>query len=138
MLHCNPHRRFHLFVSELIDKSNEKILITCIFYRYHIYRQNQNRLNNNNTIRVNLNNANNRPAAQPAPQAAELPSQEQQPQNENSENPSDESPLVQSSTTENEETVISQNLEPQVPVLDMVKTFLVSFIASIIPSDPAI
>lgn len=94
-------------------------------FRYHIYRQNQNRLNNNNSNRVNLNNVNNRPAAPPADV---VPSQDQPPQED-----SEESPLT---TTESE--VATQNLEPQVPVLDIVKTFLVSFVASIIPSDPAI
>ena len=71
---------------------------------------------------MNLNNVNNRPAAAPADV---VPPQD--PQEDNEESPA---------TTESE--VATQNLEPQVPVLDIVKTFLVSFVASIIPSDPAI
>lgn len=100
-------------------------LIEFPSFRYHIYRQNQNRLNNNNTTRVNLNNVN-RPAGD-----ADVPLQ--QPENGENNGNSDEN---QQPTNENE--IATQNVEPPVPVLEVVKTFLVSFVASIIPTDPAI
>lgn len=101
------------------------ILSNFLLFRYHIYRQNQNRLNNNNTTRVNLNNI--RPVApQQQPQVdGDVPSQ--QPEN-NGENNSEEQPA---------ESEVATQEEPPVPVLEVVKTFLVSFVASIIPTDPA-
>lgn len=121
MLHCDPHRCFYLFVSRDCP-SNCSLSYHISFFRYHIYRQNQNRLNNNNTTRVNLNNVNRPPAD------ADVPSQQPENAENNEENPQ---PEVESEIT-------TQNVEPPVPVLEVVKTFLVSFVASIIPTDPAI
>lgn len=74
---------------------------------------------------MNLNNV--RPAPQqPQADAADVPSQQPENNGENNE----EQPV------ENE--VATQETEPPVPVLEVVKTFLVSFVASIIPTDPAI
>lgn len=72
---------------------------------------------------MNLNNV--RPAQQPVVGDADVPAQ----QPENAEN-SEEQPV--------ETEVETQSEEPQVPVIEVVKTFLVSFVASIIPNDPAI
>lgn len=112
------------------------ILIAVSIYLYHIYRQNQNRLNNNNTNRVNLNNVD-RPAAAPQPleprsESAERTENQQATDTaENSESVNSENePLinVEESTTSD---------EPQVSLLTMMRTFVVSFVASIIPDHPA-
>ncbi|KAG5676074.1 hypothetical protein PVAND_005928 [Polypedilum vanderplanki] len=112
------------------------ILIGVSIYLYHIYKQNQNRLNNNNTNRVNLNVNNNQPAAaapqQPAPENNENPEQ-------NNESQSNQSSLSES-ISESEPLVneISQNEEPPVSMLTVLRTFVISFVASIIPEHPAI
>lgn len=103
------------------------ILIGISIYLYHIYRQNQNRLNNNNTTRVNLNNVNRPPQAPvaPRPENAEQATEENQ-QAESSET----EPLVNASDE-------LQSSEPQVSWMTIARTFVVSFVASIIPEHPA-
>lgn len=106
------------------------ILIGISIYLYHIYRQNQSRLNNNNTTRVNLNNVN-RPApaaAAPRPENGENPEQATE-ENQQAEN-SETEPLVNASDE-------LQSTEPQVSWLTIARTFVVSFVASIIPEHPA-
>lgn len=97
--------------------------------RYHIYKQNQNRLNNNNTIRVNLNNVNQQPAAAAAP----VVQPQQGPQPEGQRNLNDESAENESLRTA---AVIPE--EPQVPFATILKTFVISFFSSIIPEAPAL
>jgi hypothetical protein len=111
------------------------ILIGISIYLYHIYRQNQNRLNNNNTTRVNLNNVNRPPQA---PAAAPRPENAEQRQ-ENGENPTEESQQAESSETEPLVTASDEltSTEPQVSWLTIARTFVVSFVASIIPEHPA-
>ncbi|CAG9798399.1 unnamed protein product [Chironomus riparius] len=111
------------------------ILIGISIYLYHIYRQNQNRLNNNNTTRVNLNNVNRPPQA---PAAAPRPENgEERP--ENAENPTEENQNAESSETEPLVNASDELLstEPQVSWLTIARTFVVSFVASIIPEHPA-
>lgn len=108
------------------------IIYFVLHFRYHIYRQNQNRLNNNNTTRVNLNNVNRPPQAAPA--AAPRPENSEE-RIENAEQPtevetSETEPLVNASDE-------SQSTEPQVSWLTIARTFVVSFVASIIPEHPA-
>lgn len=96
-------------------------------FSYHIYKQNQTRLNNNNTTRVNLNLA--RPVQPPAiaqENAANVDA-----------DPDDiaESSANDSSLAESEVTV---QLEPQVPFSSIVRTFVLSFFSSIIPEAPAL
>ncbi|KAL7043371.1 hypothetical protein ACKWTF_001477 [Chironomus riparius] len=111
------------------------ILIGISIYLYHIYRQNQNRLNNNNTTRVNLNNVNRplqAPAAAPRPENGE-----ERP--ENAYNPTEENQNAESSETEPLVNASDELLstEPQVSWLTIARTFVVSFVASIIPEHPA-
>lgn len=116
------------------------ILIGLSIYLYHIYRQNQNRLNNNNTTRVNLNV--NRPPQPPAGAAAADARPENVERTENSE--TSENNQQQDGQTEGSETEPlvnasenSQSNEPQVSWLTIARTFVVSFVASIIPEHPA-
>ncbi|XP_070505428.1 homocysteine-responsive endoplasmic reticulum-resident ubiquitin-like domain member 2 protein [Chironomus tepperi] len=109
------------------------ILIGISIYLYHIYRQNQNRLNNNNTTRVNLNNVNRPPqaAAPAAPRPENTDERPEQPTEENQQAENSETePLVNASDE-------SQSIEPQVSWLTIARTFVVSFVASIIPEHPA-
>lgn len=102
------------------DKISSLILILDFFclHRYHIYKQNQSRLNNNNTIRVNLNQQ-----AAPAP-----PRQEN---DERGQDRVDGDADVQPSVDVAAE-------EPQVPFATIFKTFVISFFSSIIPEAPAL
>lgn len=111
-----------------------------VSFRYHIYKQNQVRLNNNNSTRVDLNNVN-RPAA-PAvqPPGGEAPANAANADvneanaadnNAQSTEPSEHEPLV----APTEPTVQE---EPQVPLLTIVRTFVLSFFSSIIPEAPAL
>jgi hypothetical protein len=95
-------------------------------FRYHVYKQNQNRLNNNNTIRVNLNNVNQAAVAAPAAQDdAPVPRRLDFDDEENSENDAVRTAAV-----------IPE--EPQVPFATVFKTFVISFFSSIIPEAPAL
>lgn len=77
---------------------------------------------------MNLNNVRAAPQQPQQGDNADVPSQQQENNGENNEE-------QQQQSAENE---ITTQEEPQVPVLEVVKTFLVSFVASIIPTDPAI
>lgn len=107
----------------VFDKISSLILILDFslflsFRRYHIYKQNQNRLNNNNTIRVNLNQ-----------QAAPV-----QPRQENDERGQDR---VDGDADEQPSVAVAAE-EPQVPFATIFKTFVISFFSSIIPEAPAL
>jgi hypothetical protein len=97
-----------------------------LLFRYHIYKQNQNRLNNNNSTRVNLNNVN-----RPAPVAAVV-AEGEQPEGEAV------ADAVDGAATENEAEPLLPTPEPQVPLLTIVRTFVLSFFSSIIPEAPAL
>jgi hypothetical protein len=85
-------------------------------------------LNNNNTIRVNLNNVNQQPAAA----AAAQPQQGAQ-EGEGERNLNDES-----AANESLRTAAVMPEEPQVPFATVLKTFVISFFSSIIPEAPAL
>lgn len=91
-------------------------------------------MNNNNSTRVNLNNVN-RPAA-PAGEAPENAGNDEVvavPVNENQQQAAGEAePLIAPTV---EPTVED---EPQVPLLTIVRTFVLSFFSSIIPEAPAL
>lgn len=95
------------------------ILIGVLLYLYHIYKQNQTRLNNNNNRAVNLNQ-------QAAPAA---PRQENN--DERGQDRVDGDADVQPSVAVAAE-------EPQVPFATIFKTFVISFFSSIIPEAPAL
>ncbi|CRL01459.1 CLUMA_CG014262, isoform A [Clunio marinus] len=121
------------------------ILIGISIYLYHIYKQNQTRLNNNNSTRVNLNVNRPVPVQQPA---AEVEGQENAGNDERTETDggSSENSSVQQRQGDNEaESMMNSNHEataaqpePQVPVLTIVRTFVLSFFSSIIPEAPAL
>lgn len=138
MSRCRAHRNFYLFVSKTPSIVFNGLL-TLTFFRYHVYKQNQTRLNNNNSTRVNLNV--NRPVPAQAPRGEAQENAEnsertetdgasedasQEPQNAN-----EAEPLIDS----NEATAPT---EPQVPLLTIVRTFVLSFFSSIIPEAPAL
>jgi hypothetical protein len=85
-------------------------------------------LNNNNTTRVNLNNVNRPAAAAPRPENGENAEQATE-ENQQAES-SETEPLVNASDE-------LQSTEPQVSWLTIARTFVVSFVASIIPEHPA-
>lgn len=87
---------------------------------------------------MNLNNVN-RPEQQ-APQGAAVPANNARRSSQDHQQNDNEGSELQSNSAEsgNETEVLTQNNEPQVPIMEVIKTFLFSFVASIIPSDPAI
>lgn len=98
---------------------------TRLPFRYHIYKQNQIRLNNNNSTRVNLNV--NRPAPVPQP---EVEAQE------NADNAETDAPRENSVQPEAAEPLIAEPTvqeEPPVPFHTIIRTFVLSFFTSIIP-----
>jgi hypothetical protein len=106
--------------------------------RYHIYKQNQNRTNNNNATRVNLNVNRPEPVVQPAADEApvnadrnsgEAASVEGNEQSQTSDAEPESTADVPASTVPD---------EPQVPLLTIVRTFILSFFSSIIPEAPAL
>lgn len=131
MYWCDIDWSFNLFVSrDKIFFISPKIFHSIIsqflfFHRYHIYKQNQNRLNNNNTIRVNLN--------QQAAQAAAQPRPEGQENNERSQND-----RVDGELEAEQSTAAAVPEEPQVPFSTVFRTFVISFFSSIIPEAPAL
>lgn len=95
-------------------------------FSYHIYKQNQNRLNNNNTSRVNLNLE--REAPPPAVAQENAANVDAAPDNA-------EPSANDASLAEPEVTV---QHEPPVPFSSIVRTFVLSFFSSIIPEAPAL
>lgn len=97
-------------------------------------------MNNNNSTRVNLNNVNQAPQVAPA-----------QPQADAQENPEDAERRERDGSSNTQEPA-SENvtepliapaeptvpLEPQVPLITIVRTFVLSFFSSIIPEAPAL
>lgn len=131
------HRNFDLFVSyyRICFFTNSNFIQ---YFRYHVYKQNQIRLNNNNSTRVDLNNVN-RPAA-PAPAVIEAQENVANDVNESAAAPSDN--VQPAAANENEPLVTPAEPtvqdEPQVPLLTIVRTFVLSFFSSIIPEAPAL
>jgi hypothetical protein len=79
-------------------------------------------MNNNNTTRVNLNNVNNNNRA---------PNVNNNPENAdgNEQATAENEPLIETTETE---------AEPAVSMITIMKTFVLSFLASFIPENPAI
>lgn len=94
-------------------------------FSYHIYKQNQARLNNNNTARVNLNLE----RQAPPPVAA---------QEEAANGVADAENVTESSDSSPDEPEITVQLDPQVPFATIVRTFVLAFFSSIIPEAPAL
>lgn len=128
MYWCDINRCFNLPVScDKISQNFHSIShdLDFFFHRYHIYKQNQNRLNNNNTIRVNLN--------QQAVQAAAQPRPDGQENNERSQND-----RVDGEIEAEQSAAAAVPEEPPVPFSTVFRTFVISFFSSIIPEAPAL
>lgn len=122
----DPYCYFNLPVSKLIKFCDELFLANHFsLFSYHIYKQNQARLNNNNTTRVNLNLE----RQVPQPVAAQEDAANVDTDARNVAEPSDPSP---------HEPEVTAQLEPQVPFATIVRTFVLSFFSSIIPEAPAL
>ena len=117
------------------------------YYRYHIYKQNQNRLNNNNSTRVNNNLV---PPPQPlAPvvqQPVAPPAQNEENVDRNNAEHIETEPLVAQAeavpVVNETPTEISNNqveeINNQGNIVALLRTFVLSFFASIIPEAPAL
>lgn len=118
------------------------IMVGVTLYLYHVYKQNEIRLNNNNiATRENLNNllravqaAN--AAARENGENAENAESNETPEGAsvNNQEPAAESPAEP--LIDQAEPTVPQ--EPQVPLLTVVRTFVLSFFSSIIPDAPAL
>ncbi|CAO1315801.1 unnamed protein product [Diamesa serratosioi] len=122
------------------------ILIGVAIYLYHIYKQNQNRLNNNNSTRVNNNLVPPQAAAPVVQQPVAPPAQnEENIDRHNAENieteplvaPPAAEPIVNEASTESSNEQVEE-INNQGNIVALLRTFVLSFFASIIPEAPAL
>lgn len=151
MSYCYNYRSCHLFVSK--TSLYAPLIFTkelFAFFSYHIYKQNLNRMNNNSP-RVNNNNLHPPPAArQPQVQGAENnnanenvarssngetvaagPSNQDNAENIDNTNTDESRELISNENTQNENNTNNS-------VLAFLRTFVLSFFASIIPEAPGL
>lgn len=136
----DSYRNLNLPVSFHKPSSVDTDVMTFLnsYFRYHIYKQNQTRLNNNNSTRVNLNNVN-RPApvvVQPAPGVQPAAENAENAERNETDGPEQQADNEADPLVATPEPTVPE--EPQVPILTIVRTFVLSFFSSIIPEAPAL